>query len=196
MNCIDVSSNQGKISWQEVAVAGVTHTIIRTILKNKTPDGKAVENFISAQSAGITTDAYKYSYALSEAESRKEGELTAAFLNTISFPHKIEFVWWDMEWSTQRQKLTRQKITDLVKVAAEVVQLAGYNFGCYCNLDWYKNVLYPEQLPYDFWIARYPENDDGTIHENLRPGVGEKIWQYSSKGRIAGIDKWVDLNDY
>ena len=46
---------------------------------------------------------------------------------------------------------------------------------------------------YDFWIARYPANDDGWLQERLRPdfGVG---WQYSSKAKIPGISGTVDRN--
>ena len=44
---------------------------------------------------------------------------------------------------------------------------------------------------YDFWIARYPASDNGTVVERLRPdfGVG---WQYSSKAVIPGISTKVD----
>jgi len=46
---------------------------------------------------------------------------------------------------------------------------------------------------HDFWIARYPANDNGTVVERLRPswGVG---WQYSSKATIPGINTKVDRN--
>ena len=48
-------------------------------------------------------------------------------------------------------------------------------------------------VPEEFWIARYPANDNGTVVERLRPswGVG---WQYSSKATIPGINTKVDRN--
>lgn len=50
-----------------------------------------------------------------------------------------------------------------------------------------------KRRPYDFWIARYPANDDGWLQERLRPdfGVG---WQHSSKAKIPGINGTVDRN--
>ena len=46
---------------------------------------------------------------------------------------------------------------------------------------------------YDFWIARYPANDNGTLQERLRPNFGVG-WQYSSKATIPGITGNVDRN--
>ena len=60
-------------------------------------------------------------------------------------------------------------------------------------MDWYENVICSHLKKYDFWIARYPANDDGWLQERLRPdfGVG---WQYSSKAKIPGISGTVDRN--
>lgn len=75
----------------------------------------------------------------------------------------------------------------------EIVEAAGYKFAIYCNVDWYMNVICSHLKKYDFWIARYPANDNGTVVERLRPdwGVG---WQYSSKAVIPGISGKVDRN--
>ncbi len=41
--------------------------------------------------------------------------------------------------------------------------------------------------------CRYPANDDGTVQTRLKPeqGIG---WQYSSKGKVAGISGNVDMD--
>ncbi len=194
MKAIDVSSVQKEINWKKVRADEVEHAIIRTILKRGKPDPRAKENFEAAKAVGISTDAYKYCYAMSGDEAIIEAMKVVDFLKSIPVSCKI---WWDMEWENQRNNLTRQQITDLVKAAADVILDAGFEFGVYCNLDWYRNVLLSEQLPYDFWIARYPKKskDDGTLQESLRPNVGEKIWQYTSKGKVDGISTYVDLND-
>lgn len=195
MKCIDVSSYQGNIDFLKLLNDGVGSVIIRTILQSGTADTNAKQNFQNAQKVGLQTDGYKYSYSLDEEQEKKDFERVIAFLKTLDIEPAQITVWGDYEWSTQRQKLSRQQITDLVKTAREVVTAAGYKFGVYCNLDWYKNVLLPDQLSGPWWIARYPANDDGTIHESLRPNVGELIWQYSSKGKVDGINGYVDMND-
>ena len=46
---------------------------------------------------------------------------------------------------------------------------------------------------YDCWIARYPASDNGSVQERLRPNVGVG-WQYSSKGKVTGINGNVDMD--
>ena len=71
-------------------------------------------------------------------------------------------------------------------VFLDYIKKAGYRVGIYCNVDWYQNVLSTKLKSYDLWLARYPANDDGTVQTRLKPeqGIG---WQYSSKGKVAGI---------
>lgn len=195
MKCIDISSYQGNINFLKVLNDGVESVIIRTILQSGALDTRAKQNFLNARKVGLKTDAYKFSYALSREQEKKDFERVVTFLRTLDVEPAQITVWGDYELPTQRQRLSRQEITDLVKTAHDVITGTGYNFGAYCNLDWYQNVLLPEQLPVKWWIARYPTNDDGTIHEFLRPNVGETIWQYSSKGKVDGIIGYVDLND-
>ena len=43
-----------------------------------------------------------------------------------------------------------------------------------------------------FWIASYSYS--GAYKESLKPNVGEKIWQWGSKGRVKGINGDVDMD--
>lgn len=195
MNCVDLSSNNKVTDFAKVRAAGIQSVIIRTVVKSGAVDTKADQYFHAALAAGIGVDAYKYSYALTRAEEKAAMNRVIAFLRTLDVNPAQITMWGDYEWITQRQRLTRQEVTDLVKTAQETILDTGYKFGVYCNLDWYRNVLLPDQLSCPWWIARYPASDDGTIRESLRPNVGETIWQYSSKGNVPGISGYVDLND-
>ena len=44
----------------------------------------------------------------------------------------------------------------------KIIEAAGYKFAIYCNVDWYVNVICSHLKKHDFWIARYPANDNGT----------------------------------
>ena len=101
-------------------------------------------------------------------------------------------VWLDLEYNNQRS-LGAENIHKMAEAFEKIITAAGYKFGIYCNVDWYMNVICSHLKKYDFWIARYPANDDGWLQERLRPdfGVG---WQYSSKAKIPGISGTVDRN--
>ncbi len=46
---------------------------------------------------------------------------------------------------------------------------------------------------YKFWIARYGKNDGTKSKEPVFKNWD--IWQFTSKGRVKGIDGYVDLNE-
>lgn len=137
----------------------------------------------------IPVGAYKYSYAMTVAEIQSEARKVVEVLNG----RKLQYpVWLDLEWNNQRS-LGAEQIHKLAEAFEKIITTAGYKFGIYCNVDWYLNVICSHLKKYDFWIARYPASDNGTLQERLRPdfGVG---WQYSSKAKIPGISGTVDRN--
>lgn len=74
------------------------------------------------------------------------------------------------------------------KFAARVKKLTGQDIVVYSNLGRFKPV------PYQTWVASYGVND-GKPHD--KPNVANMImWQYTSKGNLAGINGDVDLNLY
>lgn len=185
---IDVSSYQGEIDWKTVDDYGMGFAILRITEKSNARDSQFENNYAGCIQHGIPVGVYKYSYALTVAEIQQEAEKVVDVLDgrPLDFP-----VWLDLEWSEQR-KLSESALTTLIKTFWSVITTAGYKFGIYCNMDWYNNVI-PDALKskYDFWIARYPANDDGWLQERLRPSVGVG-WQYSSKAKIPGISGYVD----
>ena len=185
---IDVSSYQGEIDWKTVDDYGMGFAILRITEKSNARDSQFENNYAGCIQHGIPVGVYKYSYALTVAEIQHEAEKVVDVLDgrPLDFP-----VWLDLEWSKQRN-LSESALITLIKTFWSVITTAGYKFGIYCNMDWYDNVI-PDALKdkYDFWIARYPANDDGWLQERLRPSVGVG-WQYSSKAKIPGINGNVD----
>ena len=96
-----------------------------------------------------------------------------------------------LTWNTAINAAWAKMIARLADAFRRIIVDAGYRFGIYCNLDWYNNVISEELKKYDFWIARYPSDDNGTLMESYRPDIGVG-WQYTSKGRVPGITGNVD----
>ena len=185
---IDVSSYQGKPDWAKVEKVGYKFAILRVHQKTGI-DGSFEYNYKGCKSNGILIGGYKYSYALTPAQAIDEAEDVIAALNGrgLDFP-----VFYDLEWPNQR-KLGKQAIENIAVAFLTRIKKAGYKVGIYCNLDWYNNVLSDTLKKYDCWIARYPASDNGSVQERLRPSVGVG-WQYSSKGKVPGINGSVDMN--
>ena len=186
---IDVSAWQGKINWKTVADYGMDFVIIRITEAGNVVDSQFENNLAGCNKYNIPVGVYKYSYAMTIAEIQSEARKVVSTLNG----RKIQFpVFLDLEYNNQRT-LGSESIHKMADAFREIVEAVGYKFAIYCNVDWYTNMICSHLKKYDFWIARYPANDDGWLQERLRPdfGVG---WQYSSKAKIPGISGTVDRN--
>lgn len=186
---IDVSAFNGAVDYEKVAAERVKIAILRITERGNIVDPAFEPNYIGFRKAGIKVGVYTYSYALNTVEAQEEARKVIEVLKgrPLEFP-----VFYDMEWSQQRQ-LSKEEVTAIVEAFRNVIVKAGYLFGIYCNTDWYYHVLDTAKLPYDYWLAAYPYNDRGTLVESLRPPIGIG-WQYSSKGRVAGISGNVDMD--
>ena len=186
---IDVSAWQDRIDWKTVADYGMGFAILRITEAGNVVDSQFENNLAECNKYNIPVGVYKYSYAMTIAEIQSEARKVVTTLNgrRIQFP-----VFLDLEYNNQRA-IGSESIHRMADAFREIIEAAGYKFAIYCNVDWYVNVICSHLKKYDFWIARYPANDNGTLQERLRPdfGVG---WQYSSKATIPGISTKVDRN--
>lgn len=192
---IDVSAFQGDINWKTVANYGMGFAILRITEAGNVIDSTFETNYKGCVKNKIPVGVYKYSYASTIAEIQNEARKVVSILNgrELDYP-----VWLDLEWNNQRA-LGSESIHKMAEAFREIIVTAGYNFGIYCNVDWYVNVICSHLKKYDFWIARYPANDTGVVVERLRPDYGT-MWQYSSKATIPGVstkvDRSVSYKDY
>lgn len=186
---IDISSWQGKIDWKKVSDYGMDFAIIRITEVGNVKDSQFENNFAGCNKYKIPVGVYKYSYAMNISEIQSEARKVVSVLNgrRIQFP-----VFLDLEHNNQRA-LGSESIHKMADAFREIVESAGYKFGIYCNVDWYNTVICSHLKKHDFWIARYPASDNGSVQERLRPNVGVG-WQYSSKGKVPGINGNVDMD--
>ena len=186
---IDVSAWQGRVDWKTVSDYGMGFAILRITEAGNIIDSQFENNLAGCNKYNIPVGVYKYSYAMTIAEIQSEARKVVSTLNG----RKIQFpVFLDLEYNNQKS-LGSESIHKMADAFREIVEAAGYKFAIYCNVDWYTNMICSHLKKYEFWIARYPANDDGWLQERLRPdfGVG---WQYSSKAKIPGISGTVDRN--
>ena len=70
----------------------------------------------------------------------------------------------------------------------ETIRRAGYEAGIYASKNWFNNNIDTSVLTDDIyvWLAEY--GDAVTYDKKYH------IWQYTSSGRVLGIEGRVDLN--
>lgn len=191
---IDVSRWQGVIDWKKVKDAGIKFAILKATQRGNRTEAKFDTNYTGCRNNKIPAGAYHYVYAKNTAEARAEAQVVINALRGKDIPCGL---WLDMEDDSIRN-IGKNNLSVIINTEADLIRRAGYGVGIYCNKDWYDNVLDGKVLSrnYYFWIARYPYNDTGRYNEDssLNPKSYAVMWQYSSKGRISGINEYVDLD--
>ena len=181
---IDVSSFQGNINWEQVKASGVEGAIIRCgwgqdIASQHDPKFK--RNVEECIRLGIPFGVYLYSYAKTTSMAKGEAEHMMRLMN----PYKDKMTYpafYDLE-----QAGTEAGAVDRARVWADLLQRNGYRVGVYANLNWWKNYL-KGLNEFPKWVACYGSTKP-TSQTNM------VAWQYTSKGRVAGISGNVDCNE-
>ena len=189
MKGIDVSKWQGKIDWKAVSGDGISFAILRAGF-GRLASQKDVcfdQNMTGALAAGLPVGVYWYSYATSPAEGIQEAEACLTVLkpwqNRLQLP-----VFFDQEYEPDIKALDDKTRTDICLAFMQRIEKAGYRTGLYCSYDWYRNWVEGARLSgYPVWIAQYASTCSYK-EKNLI------AWQYTSGGKVAGINGNVDLN--
>lgn len=190
---IDVSHYQKDIDWNKVKSANKSFAILKAMYEtNHKPDEYFEKNYNGCKSNNIELGVYDFFGSKNIENPEKDAKDLLKILNNRPLPWGI---WLDLE-SANVRAIGKNNITKLVDIEANIFRKAGYKVGIYSNKDWYFNVLDSDYLKqyYSFWIARYPKNDDGFKIEALSPKSYADVWQYSSKGKVPGIQGNVDLD--
>ena len=190
---IDVSKYQDKIDWEKVASDEVEYAFIRLGIRGYT-EGDIIEdetfedNIKGALKNDIDVGVYFFTQALSEEEAEEE----AAYVIESIAPYQVKYpIVLDVESVTSTKArgndLTREERTQYCITFCEKIKEAGYTPMIYGNLKTFTLLLNIEELEdYDKWFAYYDES--------YYFPYDFKIWQYTNKGKVAGIKGDVDLN--
>lgn len=186
MKGIDVSVHNGTIDWQRVKNAGIGFAILRAgygkVASQK--DKKFEDNYAGAKAAGIPVGAYWYSYARTVDEARQEAETCISILRGKQFEYPIFF---DVE-----EKATlntgKSNCSAMIRAFCEVLEKAGYWVGLYTSRSVLGTHIEDDiKTRYALWAAEW------GARLNYSGSVG--IWQYSDKGKVDGINGYVDLDE-
>lgn len=184
---IDISSAQGNIQFESVKNS-VDFVMIRTSWGFYHEDTMFRKNASECEKYGIPYGFYHYSYALNLEDAKIE---VSSMLQSIKDYHPTYPIVIDMEdadgWKASHGNPSNQMYIQICKFFCEEIEKAGYYAMIYANLDWFNNRINSRQLDsYDKWLAQWSN----------KPTYGGKfgIWQYSSTGKISGIQGNVDLD--
>lgn len=190
---IDISSHNKDINW-ELVKSQIDFAIIRLGYGDNDEsqdDSYFIKNVNGCINNNIPFGVYIYSYAtnlVGNASIQSEIEHTKRQLSKIS--QKPFCVYIDME-DDSTVKLGKNQLTNFALEYCKEITKAGYKVGVYANENWFNNYLDCSKIAsygYSLWVAKYSDN---------KPNIScnYDIWQYTSEGRINGINTVVDMNN-
>ena len=156
-------------------------------------DAEFENHYQACKKAGIYCGAYLYSYAMSEAEAKREADCFLKWIDGKKLEYPVAF---DIEDKSQKQ-LSTQKRTDIALAFMEKVEAEGYYTMLYCCADWAKNYLDMDMLKqFDVWLACY--TSEARRDELYRGTLG--IWQKRSDLVVSAysgnLDEDIAYKDY
>lgn len=188
---IDVSKFQPTINWDSVKSSGVEYVIIRCGYRGAksgalVQDSTFTSHISGAQKAGLKVGIYFFSTALNESEAIEEASMCASLCSKYEIDYPV-FI--DVEESDRDgyNDLSAEDRTNNIKAFCRTISSAGYTPGLYSGEKWLSGKIDTAELSCKIWLAQY--NDDGPTYTGHYD-----IWQYTSNGKVDGINVDVDMN--
>ena len=190
---VDVSRFQGVIDWEKVASDGIDYAMIRAGYRGTTEgkllqDDRFTENIEGALAAGLDVGVYFYSQAVNKKEAKEEAQLLLDMIEPYDIKYPVVI---DIESAESDEARTANLSSDVyeenAKIFCDIVKAAGYKSMIYGNVKSFSLLMDAADVDdYDIWIAYYGTPLYYPYHFNM--------WQYTSAGKVNGIEGSVDLN--
>lgn len=190
---IDISYHNGNIDFDKVVKDGINHVIIRCGYGDNYAGqhDKMFDAYMKqAIAAGMYIAVYIYSYADTDSHSRSEAQHIISQVNKYRDYAKLSNVlWYDLE----EEKYKKDALNNFLVFKQYVNANSDYKAGVYTGYSYYTESKLNTVKGYPLWIARYGKND-GTENKAYEPSFEKALWQYTSKGKVNGINGYVDLS--
>lgn len=191
MLVLDLSEHNGRVNFDKVKAGEAAGLIIRAGYGRGNTDKRFKDYIKGAIDAGFEyLGIYWFSYAFSVDMARKEAEYCDRLISP--YKHRLNLgVYFDWEYDsmTYARKVgkypNKAMITDMTLAFCEEITELGYKAGYYLNQDYARNYVDETRLTaYRRWFAKYTNIKQSDCY----------MWQYSSTGKIDGINTNVDVN--
>ena len=185
---IDVSSFQGEIDWEKVKNAGVEFAIIRlgfgyTVNMELVLDKYFQANLEGAKNQGLKVGVYFYTYANTLEEIEEQAKFISDNLHGEELELGVTFDW--ENWNNfQDYQVSFYDLNNMYDNFSSILKNKGYDTMLYGSKFYLSNVWSTSNRK--IWLAHY------TSMTNYDKDY--KIWQFSDKGLVDGINSFVDLD--
>lgn len=191
---IDISSYSGDIDWKKVKGSGVDFVIIRIGGRGYGDEGalytddRALEYIDGAHSAGLKVGGYFFSQAINAEEAVEEADYVKSILGDTKIEFPIAYDWEIIKDEDARtDSVSAAEATNCARAFCDRITELGYKTMLYSpSRELYFKYDLSRLADIDIWYCEY--SNLPTFYYQF------SMWQYSSTGKVDGIDSDVDMN--
>jgi lysozyme len=179
---IDISKYQQSVDWDAIAKQKMHFAYVKATEGGNLADSHFKQNWYTIKQVGMKRGAYHFFRPTVNALAQAKNFLDVAQLEAGDLPPVLD--------AEDADGADKELIISRMQTWLDIVE-KRYNTKpiIYTSLKFYYNYIVGNFDNYPLWIAKY-----GKIKPQL---VNEKqfmIWQYGNRGKIDGIDGFVDMN--
>jgi len=186
MHGIDVSRYQNNIDWKAVGSmqdkqVKISFAFIKATEGLDHVDDKFRQNWFRVKQTSLPRGAYHFFISSKSGKAQAEN-----FIETVSL-HKG-----DLPPVLDIETANGASASDIQQRAKDWLTMIERHYKIkpiiYTNIDFYENFLDGHFDDYPLWVAHYYVKDKPRINRNWF------FWQHNEKGRVNGVDAYVDFN--
>ncbi|MDD6203064.1 MAG: glycoside hydrolase family 25 protein [Lachnospiraceae bacterium] len=190
---IDVSKWNQEIDWKAVKQEGVSFAIIRAGYRGSVSGSLVIDPYFEKNIKGalqndIDVGVYFFTQAINEIEAVEEASMVLSLLTDYDITYPVFIDTEGAGGNGRADKLDTATRSKACQAFCETIRSGGLQAGVYASKNWLNQNIDITKLSGDdiIWLAEYKEQPTygGTY----------QMWQYTSSGRINGIEGRVDFN--
>lgn len=179
---IDISHFDGQVDFNQLQQSGIEFVYLKATQGSEYVDPTYHAHVEKLNSTNILRGAYHFYEPAEDAKAQ-----AIHFLNVVAASNNTLPPMLDVE-------ITQGKSAEAIKKGVQTwLATVEKELGCrpvlYSYADFWRENLGVQFNNYPFWLADYSSKPD--VPHDLK---NWRLWQYSDKGRVHGIDSHVDLD--
>lgn len=181
---IDISHHQGNIDWVKLETENISFVFIKATEGGDFQDPRFYINWENAKKNSHSVGAYHF-YRLCKTGIEQANNFIATVPKTSSLPPVVDLEFGGNCQTNYSQDRLIQEIQDYLDVVTEYY---GQIPIIYVTKDFYERLLINQFMDYPIWIR------DIYGRPKLEDNRDWLFWQFSNRGRLNGIEGYIDLN--
>lgn len=182
---IDISRHQREIDWNELKGEDIRFVFIKATEGGDYRDPAFLKNWSEAKQAGFTRGAYHFFTFCRTGHEQAQNFIETVPVEAETLPPAIDLEFGGNCSARPEREVLLKEISDFI---SEIERVYRRQPIFYVKYDSYKAYIKGEFENLGLWIQ------DRFFYPELPDKRKWMFWQYSSRGRVRGIQTYADLN--